>query len=102
MKESKATDLFIDKYGPVNALRLLGWAWKLDTAGEDWIRDHVSRQQLAFIQKQFEEAGVPWEPGAIEWPRIMRAGKRALADAKALDARTQAAARAARRSRRTI
>ena len=102
MKESEAVDRFIAKYGAVNALRLLGWAWKLDTAGEEWLRENVSRQQLDFIKGQFAEAKVPFEPGAIVWPKIMRAGKKALEDAKALDARTQAAARAARQRRRTV
>ncbi len=101
VNESEVTERFITKYGPVNAMRLLGWAWKLDTAGEDWIRDNVSRQQLAFIERQFDEAGVPWAPGAIEWPRVMKGAKKALDNAKALNARTQAAARAARRRRRT-
>jgi len=101
VKESEATDRFIRNFGAVNTMRLLGWAWKLDTAGEDWLRDHVSRQQLAFIQRQFEEAGVPWAPGAIQWPAVMRGAKRALDNAKALDARTQAAARATRRRRGT-
>ncbi len=101
MKESEATDRFITKFGAVNAMRLLGWAWKLDTAGEDWLRDQVSRQQLAFIQRQFEEAGVPWAPGAIHWPIVMRGAKRALDHARALDARTQAGARAQRRRRGT-
>lgn len=101
MTEPEVTDRLMRKFGPVNALRLLGWAWKLDTAGEDWLRDNVSRQQLAFIQRQFTEAGVPWEPGAIEWPRVMKRAKRALDNARALDARTQAAARVARRRRGT-
>jgi hypothetical protein len=101
VKESEATDHFITTFDAVSAVRLLGWAWKLDTAGEEWLREHVSRQQLAFIQRQFEEAGVPWAPGAIQWPAVMRGAKRALENARALDARTQAAARAARRRRRT-
>ena len=96
MKESEATDRLIAKHGPVNALRLLGWAWKLELEGEEWIRERVSRQQLAFIQRQFAEADVPWRPGAIDWPRIMSAGKRALDDARATKA-----ARAARRGPRT-
>ena len=100
MKESEATERFITKFGAVNAMRLLGWAWKLDTAGEDWLRDHVSRQQLGFIQRQFEEAGVPWTPGAIQWPAVMRGAKRALDNSRALHARTQAAARATSRRRR--
>ncbi len=33
MKESKATDLLIEKHGLVNALRLLGWAWKAELEG---------------------------------------------------------------------
>lgn len=101
VKESEATDRFIKHFGAVNTMRLLGWAWKLDTAGEDWLRDHVSRQQLAFIQRQFEEAGVPWAPGAIQWPAVMQGAKRALDNARALNARTQAGARAARRRRGT-
>jgi len=100
VKESEATDRFIRKFGAVNAMRLLGWAWKLDTAGEDWLREQVSRQQLAFIQQQFKEAEVPWEPGAIQWPAVMRGAKRALDHARALDAKTQAAARASSRRRR--
>jgi hypothetical protein len=39
MKESKATDLLIEKHGMVNALRLLGWAWKAELEGEDWIAE---------------------------------------------------------------
>ena len=101
MKESEATERFITKFGAVNAMRLLGWAWKLDTAGEDWLRDHVSRQQLGFIQRQFEEAGVPWTPGAIQWPAVMRGAKRALDNSRALHARTQSAARASSRRRGT-
>jgi hypothetical protein len=101
MKESEATDRLIAKYGPVNALRILGWLWKLELEGEDWIREKVSRQQLAFIQRQVAEANVPWEPGTIEWPRVLRAGKRAVDNSRALNERTQAAARAARRGRRT-
>ena len=101
MKESRATELLIETHGMVNALRLLGWAWKAELEGEDWIAERVSRQQLAFIQRQFAEAGVPWGPGTIEWPRILRSSKKALDDAKALNERTQEAARLARRSRRT-
>lgn len=85
----------------VNALRLIGWLWKLELEGEDWIAAKVSRQQLAFIKRQVEEARVPWEPGTIEWPRIMRAGKRAVDNSRALNERTQEAARLARRGRRT-
>jgi hypothetical protein len=101
MKESEATELLIEAYGPVNALRLLGWLWKLELEGEGWIAEKVSRQQLAFIQRQVTEARVPWAPGTIEWPRIMRAGKRAVDNSRALNERTQAAARLARRRRRT-
>lgn len=101
MKESEATDRLIAEHGMVNALRLLGWLWKLELEGEDWIAERVSRQQLAFIQRQVAEAKVPWEPGTIEWPRIMRAGKRAVDNSRALNERTQEAARLARRGRRT-
>jgi len=101
MKEGKASELLIEKHGMVNALRLIGWAWKAELEGEEWIAERVSRQQLAFIQRQFSEAGVPWGPGTIEWPRILRSSKRALDNARALDARTQEAARVARRGRRT-
>ena len=101
MKESEVTDLLMRKYGPVNALRLLGWLWKLELEGEDWIAEKVSRQQLAFIQRQVTEADVPWEPGTIEWPRILRAGKRAVHNSRALNERSQEAARLARRGRRT-
>src|SRR5438477_5323558 len=101
MKESRATDLLIEKHGMVNALRLLGWAWKAELEGEDWIAERVSRQQFAFIQRQFADAGVPWGQGTIEWPGILRASKSAMDDARALNERTQEAARLARRSRRT-
>jgi hypothetical protein len=83
MKESEMTDRLIKKYGPVNALRLLGWLWKLELEGEAWISERVSRQQLAFIQRQVAEAGVPWEPGTIEWPRSLSVGKRMVHNASA-------------------
>jgi hypothetical protein len=101
VKEPEATERFITKYGAVNAMRLLGWAWKLDTAGEDWLREHVSRQQLAFIQRQFEDAGVPWASGAIEWPAVMRGAKKAYENVRARKAQRQVAALAPRRGRRT-
>jgi len=101
IKESEVTERLIKKYGPVNTLRLIGWLWKLELEGEEWISERVSRQQLAFIQRQVAEAGVPWEPGTIEWPRVMSVGKRMVHDARALNERTQEAARAARRGRRT-
>jgi hypothetical protein len=101
MKQSEVTDRLIAKHGMVNALRLIGWLWKLELEGEDWIAEKVSRQQLAFIQRQVAEAKVPWEPGTIEWPTIMRAGKRAVDHSRALNERTQEAARLARRGRRT-
>jgi hypothetical protein len=100
LRESEVTDRLISKYGPVNALRLLGWLWKLELEGEDWIAEKVSRQQLAFIQRQVTEANVPWEPGTIEWPKLMRAGKRAVDSSRALNERTQERARLASRRRR--
>ena len=101
MKQSEVTDLLISEHGMVNALRLIGWLWKLELEGEDWISEKVSRQQLAFIKRQVAEAKVPWAPGSIEWPGIMSAGKRAVDNAQALDDRTKEAARLARRGRRT-
>jgi hypothetical protein len=101
MKESEVTDRLIAEHGMVNALRLIGWLWKLELEGEDWIREKVSRQQLAFIQRQVAEAKVPWERGTIEWSRVLRSSKKALDNAKALNARTQEVARIARRGRRT-
>jgi hypothetical protein len=101
MKQSEVTDRLITEHGMVNALRLLGWLWKLELEGEDWIAEKVSRQQLAFIKRQVAEAKVPWEPGTIEWPKIMSAGKRAVDSSRALNERTQQAARLARRGRRT-
>lgn len=76
-------------HGPVSAMRLLGYAYKLDTKGEDWLREHISRQQLNHVKASFEEAKVPFEPGAIQWPAIMEAGKRMVAHAKRLTAENE-------------
>lgn len=96
MREQDATERFISKFGPVTALRLLGYAYKMEFGGEAWLRDHVSRQQLLFIRRQFEEAEVPWGEGVIEWPGVVRGLKKAY-DAE----QARKAARAARRASRT-
>lgn len=96
MTESQATERFMAKHGPVTTIRLIGYAYKLEVAGEDWLREKVSRQQLLHIRKQFSEAGVPWGEGAIEWSRLLTGLKTTHEDAKA-----RQAARAARRSPRT-
>jgi hypothetical protein len=83
VKEEEATKRFMDNFGPVTAVRALGYAWKLDTAGEDWLRENISRQQLNHIRELFKVARVPFEPGAIEWPRLMRSVKRAKDNAEA-------------------
>lgn len=86
MTEGEASDRFEAEFGVVNAIRLIGYAYKLEVAGEDWLRDKVSRQQLAFIHTQFEAAGVPWGEGVIEWSRALAKLKRAHEDAKARQA----------------
>lgn len=103
ISDSEASDRFMTKFGPVNALRLLGYAYKMEFYGEDWLRQNVSRQQLLFIRRQFEEADVPWGEGAIEWPRLVRGLKKAHVDAKARSKRAHDELEAirARRSPRT-
>lgn len=104
MPEPEATDRLLAKYGPVAAIRLLGYAYKLEVNGEEWLRGHVSRQQLLHIRRQFDDAGVPWGEGVIEWPALLRGAKRLQDDAKARKERAQeqlAAARA-RRAARTV
>ena len=88
MTHGEAEDRFLDKFGPVNAIRLIGYAFKLDIAGEEWLREHVSRQQLAFIRAQFAEAGVPWGPGLIEWQKPLKALIKTREDALAKKAAT--------------
>ena len=70
MKESEATERLIKKHGPVSALRLLGYLYKLDTEGEQWLYEHISRQQLNHVKASFAEAEVPFERGA-SWPIVM-------------------------------
>ena len=94
MKESEATDRLISTHGPVSALRLLGYLYKLDTEGEEWLYEHISRQQLNHVKASFAEAGVPFERGAIQWPRLVEFGKRLARhrdNSKALNARQRAA-----------
>jgi hypothetical protein len=100
MNESEVTDRLIKKYGAVNALRLLGWLWKLELEGEDWIAAKVSRQQLTFIKRQVTDADVPWGEETIQWGKLLRAGKRAVHNSRALNERTQETARLARPRRR--
>lgn len=102
MKESDATDRLIAKHGPVTALRLLGYAYKLDTEGEEWLREHISRQQLNHVKERFAEAGVPFERGALQWPKPIEAAKRLAAyrdDVRAKGA-ARKSARAAQRAAR--
>jgi len=82
LTENEASDRFEQKFGIVNAIRLMGYAYKLEAAGEDWLREKLSRQQLTFIRAQFEEAKVPWGEGAIEWGRTLKGLKKAHEDAK--------------------
>ena len=98
MKEAEATERLIVTHGAVTAMRLLGYAYKLDTEGEDWLREHISRQQLNHVKARFAEAHVPFEPGAIQWPTAMQAGVRLAARAKEIKA-ADAARKAARRPR---
>lgn len=77
MKEDEVVDRFLVKYGAVDAIRLVGYAYQLDTRGEEWLREMVSRQQLAKIRKSFEDAGVPFGPDRIQWsPRGLGLGKK--------------------------
>lgn len=77
MKEDTAVERFIETFGVVNAIRLLGYAYQLDTRGEEWLREKVSRQQLAKIKKSFDEARVPFGQDVIEWsPRGLGLGKK--------------------------
>jgi hypothetical protein len=77
MKEDTAVDRFIETFGVVNAIRLLGYAYQLDTRGEDWLREMISRQQLAKIKKAFKDARVPFGQDVIEWsPRGLGLGKK--------------------------
>jgi hypothetical protein len=97
VKESEATERLISKHGPVSALRLLGYLYKLDTVGEEWLYEHVSRQQLNHVKASFAEADVPFERGAIQWPRLAEFGKRLARhreDVKALNAHQRAALQA--------
>lgn len=93
MKESEAEERFIEQFGVVNAIRLIGYAWQLDVRGEDWLTEHVSRQQLAKIRASYEAAGVPWAPGAIEWigafKRLLKINDRAKAQAAAARERAE-------------
>lgn len=89
-------------HGAVTTMRLLGYAYKLDTEGEEWLREHISRQQLNHVRDRFAEAGVPFQRGAIEWPRLGQAAKRLAAyrdDVRAKGA-VRKSARAAQRSAR--
>ena len=102
MKESEATERLITKHGPVTALRLLGYLYKLDTEGEAWLYEHVSRQQLNHVKASFAKADVPFERGAIQWPRLAEFGKKLARhrdDVRALGARQKAAAEAQRAAR---
>ncbi len=102
VKESVATDRLIAKHGPVSALRLLGYLYKLDTEGEEWLYEHVSRQQLNHVKASFAEADVPFERGAIEWPALAEFGQklsRHRERVRALNARQRAAADAQRAAR---
>lgn len=98
MKESEATDRLITAHGAVTAMRLLGYAFKLDSLGEEWLREHISRQQLNHVKARFAEAGVPFEPGTIQWPKVMQAGVRLGVQGQELKAK-KAAREAARRPR---
>jgi hypothetical protein len=94
VKESEATDRLMRKHGPVTAMRLLGYLYKLDTEGEAWLYEHVSRQQLNHVKARFAEADVPFERGAIQWPRLAEFGKRLARhrdNVKALNRRQRAA-----------
>lgn len=76
MNEDDAVERFITKFGPVNAIRLLGYAYSLDTRGEEWLREMISRQQLAKIRKSFKDARVPFGQDVIRWsPRGLGIGK---------------------------
>lgn len=81
VKEAEATDRLMATHGAVTAMRLLGYAYKLDTLGEEWLREHISRQQLNHVRERFAEAGVPFEPGTIRWPKMMQPGLRLAAHA---------------------
>ena len=88
MKEDEAVERFITKFGPVNAIRLLGYAYSLDTRGEEWLREVISRQQLAKIRKSFGDAGVPFGQDVIQWsPRGLGIGKRLARHNDAVKAR---------------
>src|SRR5258708_666015 len=76
VKESEATDRLMRKHGPVTAMRLLGYLYKLDTEGEEWLYEHISRQQLNHVKATLAEAGVPFERGAIKWPALAEFGKK--------------------------
>jgi hypothetical protein len=88
MKEDEAVERFITRFGPVNAIRLLGYAYSLDTRGEEWLREVISRQQLAKIRKSFQDAGVPFGQDVIRWsPRGLGIGKRLATRNNALKAK---------------
>lgn len=105
VKEADATDRLMAKHGAVTTMRLLGYAYKLDTEGEEWLREHISRQQLNHVRDRFAEAGVPFQRGAIEWPRLGQVVVRAAAYRDAVRAKnaarkaTHASQRAAKRPR---
>lgn len=105
MKESEATERLITKHGPVTALRLLGYLFKLDTEGEEWLHEHISRQQLNHVKDRFAEAQVPFERGVIQWPAPVRLAKRLAAHRDDVKAKNEvrkaklAAQRAAKRPR---
>lgn len=102
VKESEATERLIKAHGAVTTLRLLGYAYKLDTEGEDWLREHISRQQLNHVKARFAEASVPFERGAIQWPKAIEFGKRLAAHRDNVKAGIEAgkAARAAQKAAR--
>lgn len=102
VKESEATERLIAEHGPVTALRLIGYLYKLDTEGEEWLREHVSRQQLNHVKARFEEAKVPFERGAIQWPGLAAVGVRLAAHrdrVKATNERQKAALAAQKAAR---
>lgn len=81
MKEQDAFDRFMGKFGVVNAIRLISYARTAEARGEEWLAENVSRQQIAKIRVSYEEAGVPWGEGQIQFgvitTKAMKASRRA-------------------------